>query len=182
MSNRTNEQISNGVRSLYGYELNKIIEFVLKKIPVSDRAELEVFASRIAKASVFVAIKSGLNPVDILTQEMRDITLTDQFMEDCSPEIFPRLPRRDEVSTVSQDEAEKLAEPIRQSLMAMSLAGVPAQVAAGILMTFAAQVLLQDSDGNARAVALAFAAFGREVDRSVIGPNDGSSLGVDAIQ
>ncbi|NGQ93469.1 hypothetical protein G5V65_21590, partial [Rhodobacter sp. HX-7-19] len=143
-------------------ELSEILDYFFSQIPASERAAIERLSERLAKAAVFVAMKAHLDPAAILHRELAALHVTDQAM-DGPGEAAPRIPHA--IHPMSEDEINQLAAPLREAVRQLALSGVPGVQAAGVLMTFAAQILMQESGGDFRATSLAMSAFAGAVDK-----------------
>lgn len=143
-------------------ELSELLNYFFSQVPVPERAAIERLSERVAKAAVFVAMKGHLDPAPILHRELAALHVTDQALAgpgEAAPRIDPA------VSPMDAAELNAEAEPLREAVRQMALAGVPAEQAAMVLMTFAAQILLQVTGDDFRATSLAISAFAGAVDK-----------------
>ena len=143
-------------------EVSQLLHLFFSQVSVSQRAALERLMERLAILPGFVGLKSGIDPEPILRRAIANLHVTDQAMTGCGEEA-PRIPHA--VNPMDADELNAEAEPLREAVRQMALAGVPPEQAAIVLMTFAAQILLQVSGGDCRRVALAISAFAGAVDK-----------------
>lgn len=143
-------------------ELSEILDYFFSQVPVSERPAIERLSERVAKAAVYVAMKGRLDPAPILHRELAALHVTDQAIAGPG-EIAPRIPHA--INPMSEEEIDQLAAPLREAVRQLALSGVPGVQAAGVLMTFAAQILMQESGGDFRATSLAISAFAGAVDK-----------------
>lgn len=143
-------------------ELSEILDYFFSQVSVSERQAIERLSERLAKASVFVALKGHLDPAPILHRELAALHVTGQAMTGPG-EVVPRIGPA--VNPMDADALNAEAEPLREAVRQMALAGVPPQQAAMVLLTLAAQILLQVSGGDFRATSLAISAFAGTVDK-----------------
>lgn len=143
-------------------ELSEILEYFFSQVPVSDRQAIERLSERMAKAAVYVAMKGHLDPAPILQRELATLHVTDQALVGPG-EVAPRITHA--IHPMSEEEIDQLAAPLREAVRQLALSGVPGVQAAGVLMTFAAQILMQESGGDFRATSLAISAFAGAVDK-----------------
>lgn len=146
-------------------EISSILDYFFSQVSVSERAALERLIERVAMLPGFVGLKSGIDPEPIMRRAIANLHVTDQAMTGPG-EIAPRIPHA--VNPMDADDLNAEAEPLREVVRQMALAGVPPEQAAMVLLTFAAQILLQSADGNNRAVSLAIWAFAAQVDKGQI--------------
>ena len=143
-------------------EISSTLDYFFSQVPVSQRAALERLIERLAILPGFVGLKSGIDPEPILRRAIANLHVTDQALAgpgEAAPRIDPV------VNPMNADELNAEAEPLREAVRQMALAGVPPEQAAIVLMTFAAQILLQVSGGDCRHVSLALSAFAGTVDK-----------------
>jgi hypothetical protein len=143
-------------------EISNALDFFFAQVEPSKRGAAEDLIGRVVKAAVFVALKARLDPEIILRRELAAIHLTDQAMTGPG-ELAPRIPRVP--VPMSEKEIDQLAAPLREAVRQLALSGVPGVQAASVLLTFAAQILLQESEGDFRATSLAISAFAAAVDK-----------------
>lgn len=160
MSKKSEEALQ--LVGLASTELSELLNYFFSQVPVSERQAIERLSERVAKAAVFVAMKGHLDPAPILQRELAALHITDQAMTGPG-EVAPRIPHA--VRPMSEEEIDQLAAPLRESVRQLALSGVPGVQAAGVLMTFAAQILMQESGGDFRATSLAISAFAGAVDK-----------------
>jgi hypothetical protein len=145
-------------------EISSSLDFYFAQIDPSNKVSAQRLAERVVKAAVFVALKARLDPEIILRRELASIHLTDQAMSGPG-EFAPRIPRIP--VPMSEAEIDQLAAPLREAVRQLALSGVPGVQAAGVLLTFAAQILMQESEGDFRATSLAISSFAAAVDKGL---------------
>lgn len=143
-------------------EISNSLDFYFAQVEAPNRIASERLAERVVKAGVFVAVKGGIDPEIVLRRALASIHVTDQAMAGPG-ELAPRLQRAP--VPMSEAEIDQLAAPLREAVRQLALSGVPGVQAAGVLLTFAAQILMQASEGDFRATSLAISAFAAAVDK-----------------
>lgn len=159
-----NEDEAAGIRSYVSYSIDEIITFALGQIQVKDREMTEYLSQVFAKASVTVAVKAHLDPEIILRRQIGQIPIIKEALNpDFAVEIMPKIP----VHKVEflDNEIEQFADPLIQAIAHLALAGVPGTLTAGILMQLVEKILLEETGGNHRAVAIAIGQFAQAIDK-----------------
>lgn len=160
MSKKTDEAMA--LVGVASNEISEILKYFFSQVQPSERAAVERLAQRIAKASTYTAMKAGLDPEMILRAELASLHITDQALSGCGEEA-PRIPPV--INPMSDEEIDQLAAPLREVVRQLALSGVPGVQAAGVLLTFAAQILMQETGGDFRATSIAISAFAGAVDK-----------------